>query len=140
MSVTETNPKSIFDPKQYPRQRLAENVHAWNCAHRRLLMEKLRLDIDSDRLKDRKKALQKAFDEFYGTHPEDGVSEDCAPLLDGLEPSGSPGTLKIELDLDSGALAAAQIFPQVKDRLTEKEYLDWMRAFLDTGDEILGTK
>lgn len=77
-------------------------------------------------------------DEFYGTHPEDGVSEDCAPLLDGLEPSGSPGTLKIELDLSSGALAAAQIFPQVKDRLTEKEYLDWMRAFLDTGDEILG--
>ena len=138
MSVTETNPKGIFDPKQYPRQRLAENVHAWNCAHRRLLMEKLRLDIDSDRLKDRGKALQKAFDEFYGTHPEDGVSEDCAPLLDGLEPSGSPGTLKIELDLSSGALAAAQIFPQVKDRLTEKEYLDWMRAFLDTGDEILG--
>ena len=46
----------------------------------------------------------------------------------------------IEDLISAGALAAAQLFPQVKDRLIPQEYLDWTRAFLDTGDEILGTK
>ena len=121
-----------------PRELLAENVNAWNGAHRRLRMEKLRLDIDADNLKERKKSLRKAFEALYDTPPEDGLGDDNTPLLDGLEPSGNPGTLKIELDLSSGAMAAAQLFPQVKDRLTTEEYLDWTRAFLDTGDEILG--
>lgn len=139
MSATETK-NNIFDPDQYPRELLAENVNAWNGAHRRLRMEKLRLDIDSDNLKERKKSLKKAFEALYDTPPEDGLGDDNAPFLDGLEPAGNPGTLKIELDLGSGTMAAAQLFPQVKDRLTPEEYLDWTRAFLDTGDEILGTK
>lgn len=127
----------IFDAKQYPRETLAENVNDWNNAHRALKLARLKWQIDTDELKRRKKELDKAFDTLYSTHPEDGVAESDSPLFDGIEPTGNPGTLKIELDLSSGAMAAAQLFPQAKQRLTRDEFLDWTRALLDTGDEIL---
>lgn len=132
-----TKQPAIFDQKQYPRETLAENVNDWNNAHRALKLARLKWEIDSNELKRRKKELDKAFDTLYCTHPEDGVGGDDTPLLDGIEPTGNPGSLKIEIDLAHGAMAAAQLFPQVKTRLTRGEFLEWTRNFLDAGDEIL---
>ena len=63
MSATaETKTPDIFDADQYPREKIAENVNAWNTVHRGLKLAKLKLEIETDGLKKRKKELEKAFE------------------------------------------------------------------------------
>ena len=130
----QAKPDPIFDAKKLPREALAKNVYAWNCAHRRLKLRALALEIKSGEIRDARKTLAKAFDELYSTPPEIGVTEN-ATLFDDLD--DGPGELKITLDLGSGAAAAAEIFSAARKCLKEEEFTAWCGDFLDLGASFL---